>query len=69
MTDIKVGDRVTGRCVTLGRYYTGTVAAVHQPIRYSGDSQPRYKLVDTGKHYTGGRPIEPIVECASRVAG
>lgn len=60
--DYKVGDRITGRCVTMGIEYTGTVAAVIPPVKYSGQFGPRYRLVDTGAHYFGGRPIEPIVE-------
>ena len=53
---IEVGDRVTGRCVTMCRSYTGTVAAVLP--------DQRYKLVDTGRTYSTGGPVEPIVECA-----
>ena len=62
LLDIKVGDRHTGRCVTSGLTYTGTVAGVIQPIRYSGQCFPRWRLVDTGAFYGNGKPIEPIVE-------
>lgn len=65
MLDIKIGDRVTGRCVTLGRQYTGTVAEIIQPAPYTGHSgMLLHRLINTGQHYHGGRPIEPIVELA-----
>ena len=66
MENIQIGDRATGRCVTQGCQYTGTVVEVITPPRYSG-TFPLYRLVDTGQHYWGGNPIEPIVEAAERV--
>lgn len=73
---IAIGDRVTGRCVTLGSHYTGTVAAIHYPsgLGYYSSTPTglpaygnRYTLVDSGEHYSTGGPVEPIVECAERV--
>lgn len=64
-TDIEVGDRVTGRCVTMGSQYTGRVAEILHPAPFQ--SGIRFRLVDTGKHYAGGRPIEPIVEAVSLI--
>ena len=61
---IVVGDRVSGRCVTLGLNYTGTVVEVI-PCRGWGF---RYRLTDTRAFYFGGTPIEPMVEAAVRVA-
>lgn len=66
MPSIEVGDRVTGDCVTMNIRYTGTVAEVIAPVRYSGRTEPLYRLVDTGQCYSSGRPIEPVVERASR---
>lgn len=57
---IKIGDNITGRCVTSGLMYTGRVIEVIHPKGY-GDSSPRYKLTNTGMYYSNGRPIEPIV--------
>lgn len=59
-----IGDRVTGRCVTMGTRYTGTVTEVFSA---GGGFNARYRLADTGEHYGDGSPIEPIVECASAV--
>ena len=64
---IAVGDRVRGRDVTMGNSTEGTVAEIIPPLRFSGQYGNRYRLVDTGETYAGGKPIEPIVECASRV--
>jgi hypothetical protein len=66
MPSIEVGNRATGWCVTMNIQYTGTVAEVIAPVRHSGHSVPLYRLVDTGQCYSSGRPIEPIVERASR---
>jgi ribosomal protein L24 len=63
-----VGDRVHGWDVTTNLEYTGVVAEVIPPVRYSGQYGPRYRLVDTGRFYakTAGqaapKPIEPIVQ-------
>lgn len=65
MPTITIGDRVTGDCVTMNIRYTGTVAEIITPVPYSGCSGPLYRLVDTGRRYSSGRPIEPIVERAS----
>jgi hypothetical protein len=62
MKQHEVGDRITGRCVTMGTAYEGAVAEVLQPVRYSGQYGPRYRLVDTGQFYSNGKAIEPIVE-------
>lgn len=60
----KVGQRVTGRCVTMGIRYTGTIARIYR--RGNGENWAnRFKLVDTGETYSTGGPIEPIVECTS----
>lgn len=67
MHSIEVGDRVTGDCVTMNTRYTGTVAEIIAPVPYSGCSGPRYWLTDTGRRYSSGRPIEPIVERAEIV--
>lgn len=56
-----IGDRITGRCVTMGTEYSGTVVAVYEPQRYSGDSELRYRLTDTGQFYSCGSRIEPVV--------
>lgn len=56
-----VGDIITGRCVTMNTEHTGRVAAVIEPQRGSGDSEPRYRIVETGEHYSSGAPVEPIV--------
>lgn len=64
---LKVGDRATGRCVTMGHTYTGTIARILR--QGNGEAWAnRYKLVDTGENYSTGGPIEPIVECARRAA-
>jgi len=54
----KIGDRITGRCVTIGSTYTGRVVQV---IDCPGESYPRYRLADTGAVYRDGSPICPIV--------
>lgn len=64
---IAIGDRVQGRCVSLGCYYTGTVAAICPPLIYSGQYGNRYRLVDTGESYSTGGAIEPTVECVERI--
>lgn len=66
MPTIELGDRVTGWCVTMNIAYTGTVVEIIPPVRYSGRSEPLYRLASTGQCYAGGRPIEPIVERASK---
>lgn len=59
-TDIKIGDRVTGRCVTMNTTYTGRVTEIHPAERYA--------LADTGETYADGNPVEPIVEMAHLAA-
>lgn len=61
---VAVGDRVTGRCVTMGTTHTGTVAEI-LPGRSGQAWDRRYRLVDTGATYSTGGPVEPIVECAN----
>lgn len=58
---VQVGDQITGRCVTMGTQYTGTVAEVFGPIKSPDCGGYRYKLVGTGQFYGGGNPIEPII--------
>lgn len=69
MKHYQPGDRVTGRCTTNGTCYTGTVSEVIHPAPLSGQYGPRYRLTNTGQHYHGGNPVEPIVETADRVPG
>lgn len=64
---IGIGDRATGRDVSGGGEWTGTVAEILEPLPMSGRSGNRYKLIDTGKTYPTGGPVEPIVECATRI--
>jgi hypothetical protein len=53
----KVGDRITGRCVTMGTVHTGTVVDVIGPIQ----TDYRYKI-RTNETYAGSeRLMEPIV--------
>lgn len=58
---VSVGARITGRCVTNGTSYTGTVAEVVGPIRTPDCGGYRYRLTDTGQHYALGGPIQPTV--------
>jgi hypothetical protein len=51
--DIKVGDTITGRCVTTGTEYTGRVTEVIEPG--DGYNERRYRLADTG------RRVDPVV--------
>lgn len=59
----KVGQRITGRCVTNGTTHTGTITRI---FRRGGGAnwENWYRLGDTGETYSTGDPIEPIVECA-----
>lgn len=52
----------TGRCVTIGHTYTGIVAEVITPVPFSGHTSPLYRLVNTGKYYSNGAPLDPIVQ-------
>jgi hypothetical protein len=60
-----VGERITGRCVTRGATFTGTIMEILPETAWTGghNGEYRYRLTDTGKHYVLGGPIEPIVEC------
>ncbi len=60
-----VGERITGRCVTRGKTYTGTIVEILPEPAWTGghNGEYRYRITDTGEFYAGGTPIEPIVEC------
>ncbi|WP_431976033.1 hypothetical protein [Micromonospora haikouensis] len=64
---IALGDLVLGRCVTNGTEYQGTVAEIIPPARHSGQHGNRYNLTGTGKVYSTGGRIEPIVERAALI--
>ncbi|WKB50562.1 hypothetical protein [Eleftheria terrae] len=54
----QLGQRIEGRCVSMGTTYVGTVVEV---IPVYGEYEPRYRLADTGARYSDGGPIEPTV--------
>lgn len=58
---VRVGDWITGRCVTYNSAVTGEVAEVYGPIAWPDCGGYRYKLVNTGRTYSNGRPVESTV--------
>lgn len=61
----RIGDRVTGRCVTTYLEYTGTISEISVPGVFTFPGGVRYRLVDTGQTYSSGAPVEPIVDEAT----
>lgn len=61
MSTPSIGDQINGRCVTMNIDYTGEVVAIYHPVRGGGDSEPRYRLCNTGQFYSCGSKVEPVV--------
>lgn len=59
-----IGTTATGRCVTSGLTYTGTIAEVLIPTNQPSDV--RYRLTGTGIFYSHGGPVEPIIGGTAR---
>lgn len=66
--EIRIGDRVRGRCTTVGSEHVGTVVEIVPPERYSGGTESVYHLADTGESFRDGRPLTTIVESAEKIA-
>jgi hypothetical protein len=59
--EARIGDKISGTCVTMGSQKTGRVTEVIGPVAFPDCGGYRYRLADTGEHYYGGAPVEPIV--------
>lgn len=59
--DAKIGDVIVGQCVTMGTAYRGIVTEVIGPIAIPDCGGYRYRLTETGRFYSNGHPVRPIV--------
>jgi hypothetical protein len=59
--EARIGDVISGTCVTFGSQKTGIVAEVIGPIALPDCGGYRYQLTETGEFYASGKPVRPIV--------
>lgn len=59
--EARIGEVISGECVTMRTQYTGIVDEVIGPIASPDCGGYRYRLTETGKFYSNGNPIRPIV--------
>lgn len=50
MNPHKIGETITGTCVTIGNTVTGRVTRVVWPAPFTGTDQPRYWITDAEGH-------------------
>jgi hypothetical protein len=64
---VAVGDRVRGRCTTMGTIYEGTVTEIVLPLRGTGQYGNRYRIVDTRVTFGNGGAIDRYVEAVEMI--